>query len=110
VTANLCRLAQASSQTLYFEFYLLFVVVFPREVIVPDVLEECILSATVKHLSLTETLQSLSMPEQFESPDYCLLHEVMRETYRRLNAMLRQLQVRNYVCEYSCNLCDVMFK
>lgn len=68
----------------------------------PEVLEECILSATVKHLSLADTLRCLSLPPEYDNPDYFLLRDVMRETYRRHNAMLRQFQVCLFLSCESC--------
>ncbi len=59
----------------------------------PDILEECVLSCVLKHLSLNETVRHLTTHEQSDSAEYNLLREVMSETYRRLYAMIRQLQV-----------------
>ena len=64
-----------------------------REVLVPEILEECILSATIKHLSLAETVQHLHAHEEINTEEYRLLMDVMAEMYRRHYAMIRQLQV-----------------
>lgn len=56
-------------------------------------LEESILSAVIKHLSLSDTVRHLTTHEQGHSHEYFLLQEVVSETYRKLHAMIRQLQV-----------------
>ena len=65
-----------------------------RDVIRPDVLEEAVLSATLKHLSLMDTVQHIASHEEGRTPEYLLLKDVMGEVYRRLYAIIRQLQVR----------------
>ena len=64
-----------------------------REILQPEVLEESILSAVIKHLSLTDTVRHLATHEQGHSDEYFLLQEVISETYTKLYAMIRQVQV-----------------
>jgi len=73
---------------------LLMVTVVNSEVIKPDVLEEIILSSAIRHLSLGDVVQNLAFHEQNATCEYRLLIEVMSELYKRLYAMLRQLQVK----------------
>ena len=56
-------------------------------------LEETILSASIKHLSLVDTVQHLPTHEEHNTEEFRLLQDVMGEVYRRVYAMIRQLQV-----------------
>ena len=59
----------------------------------PEVLEESVLSATIKHLSLGDTVHHLATHYEHGTEEYILLRQVMSETYRRIYSMIRQLQV-----------------
>ena len=65
-----------------------------RDVIKADVLEETVLSAVIKHLSLADVVRDLAKHEREKTEEYHLLCDVMAETYRKLYALIRQLQVR----------------
>lgn len=77
-------------------------IVFPvREVIRPDVMEEVIVSCVIKHLSLMDALQSLVNYQYREdhAEEYDLLCKIMAETFKKINAMERQLQVSCCIAE-----------
>ena len=59
----------------------------------PDILEEAVLSTTIKHLSLMDTVRNLANHEKRDSDELRVLRDVMGELYRRLSALVRQLQV-----------------
>uniref|UniRef100_A0AAY5EB62 HECT domain-containing protein n=1 Tax=Electrophorus electricus TaxID=8005 RepID=A0AAY5EB62_ELEEL len=65
-----------------------------KEVIQPDIMEEVIVSCVIKHLGLIDALQSLVnfqyRDEHREEHD--LLCKIMVETFKKINAMERQLQ------------------
>ncbi|XP_005729506.1 probable E3 ubiquitin-protein ligase HECTD4 isoform X5 [Pundamilia nyererei] len=65
-----------------------------KEVIRPDVMEEVIVSCVIKHLSLVDALQSLVNYQYREdhTEEYDLLCKIMAETFKKINAMERQLQ------------------
>ncbi|KAJ7994262.1 hypothetical protein DPEC_G00264060 [Dallia pectoralis] len=65
-----------------------------KEVIRPDVMEEVIVSCVIKHLTLLDALQSLVNFQYREEhrEEYDLLRKVMAETFKKINAMERQLQ------------------
>ena len=65
-----------------------------REAIKPEEIEEVVLSAVVKHLGLADLIQSLPLlqAKEEENEDYLYLCAVMQEAFRRLNALIRQLQ------------------
>ncbi|KAG7243852.1 hypothetical protein INR49_006006 [Caranx melampygus] len=64
------------------------------EVIRPDVMEEVIVSCVIKHLSLVDALQSLVNYQYREdhAEEYDLVCKIMAETFKKINAMERQLQ------------------
>jgi hypothetical protein len=64
-----------------------------REVIQPDVLEERVVSTVIKHLSLSYIVQQLPTTEHQMSEELSLLQSVLQEVYKRLDALIRQLQV-----------------
>ena len=64
-----------------------------REVIQPDVLEERVVSTVIKHLSLSDIVQQLPTTEHQMSEELSLLQSVLQEVYKRLDALIRQLQV-----------------
>lgn len=66
-----------------------------REVIQPDVMEEMVVSCVIKHLNLVDALQSLInfQYQEEHAEEYDLLCKIMGETFKKLNAMERQLQV-----------------
>lgn len=70
----------------------------PREVIQPEVMEEMVVSCVIKHLNLVDALQSLInfQYQEEHAEEYDLLCKIMGETFKKLNAMERQLQVQNY--------------
>ncbi|XP_053555727.1 probable E3 ubiquitin-protein ligase HECTD4 [Bombina bombina] len=65
-----------------------------KEVIQPDVMEEMVVSCVIKHLNLVDALQSLINYQYREDhlEEYDLLCKIMGETFKKLNAMERQLQ------------------
>ncbi|KAJ8312853.1 hypothetical protein KUTeg_010226 [Tegillarca granosa] len=63
-----------------------------REVIELDILEEKIISTVIKHLSLSDTVRALPSIDNQQSESFMLLRAVMEEVYRRLDALIRQLQ------------------
>ncbi|MEE6503851.1 hypothetical protein FKM82_004993 [Ascaphus truei] len=65
-----------------------------KEVIHPDVMEEMVVSCVIKHLNLVDALQSLMNFQYREEhlEEYDLLCKIMGETFKKLNAMERQLQ------------------
>ncbi|KAL4646588.1 putative E3 ubiquitin-protein ligase HECTD4 isoform X5 [Arapaima gigas] len=65
-----------------------------KEVIRPDVIEELIVSCVIKHLGLVDTLQSLVNFQYREehAEEHDLLCKIMAETFKKINAMERQLQ------------------
>ncbi|XP_069038398.1 probable E3 ubiquitin-protein ligase HECTD4 isoform X3 [Lepisosteus oculatus] len=65
-----------------------------KEVIQPDVMEEVIVSCVIKHLTLIDALQSLVNFQYREEhgEEYDLLCKIMAETFKKINAMERQLQ------------------
>ncbi|TRY90504.1 hypothetical protein DNTS_002641, partial [Danionella cerebrum] len=65
-----------------------------KEVIRPEVMEEVIVSCVIKHLSLVDALQSLVNFQYREAhrEEHNLLCKIMAETFRKINAMQRQLQ------------------
>ncbi|XP_078523549.1 putative E3 ubiquitin-protein ligase HECTD4 isoform X2 [Lissotriton helveticus] len=65
-----------------------------KEVIQPDVMEEMVVSSVIKHLNLVDGLQSLINFQYREEhlEEYDLLCKIMGETFKKLNAMERQLQ------------------
>lgn len=66
-----------------------------REVVRPDVMEEVIVSCVIKHLGLVDALQSLVNYQYREdhAEEYDLVCKIMAETFKKINAMERQLQV-----------------
>lgn len=58
-------------------------------------MEEVIVSCVIKHLSLVDALQSLINYQYREdhAEEYDLLCKIMAETFKKINAMERQLQV-----------------
>lgn len=71
-----------------------------REVIQPDVMEEMVVSCVIKHLNLVDALQSLInfQYQEEHAEEYDLLCKIMGETFKKLNAMERQLQVSEGQC------------
>ncbi|KAG5840240.1 hypothetical protein ANANG_G00186720 [Anguilla anguilla] len=65
-----------------------------KEVIRPDVMEEVIVSCVIKHLALVDALQSLVNFQYREehAEEHDLLCKIMAETFKKINAMERQLQ------------------
>lgn len=62
-----------------------------RDVINPDFLEERVISAALKHSSLTESLHCLSQNQQ-QTEEFLLLSSVTEEVFKRIDALVRQLQ------------------
>lgn len=58
-------------------------------------MEEVIVSCVIKHLSLVDALQSLVNYQYREdhAEEYDLVCKIMAETFKKINAMERQLQV-----------------
>ncbi|KAK7506010.1 hypothetical protein BaRGS_00002732 [Batillaria attramentaria] len=63
-----------------------------KNVLHPETLEEHVISAVMKHLSLMDTVRHLSVGAEQQSEDYILLSSVVDEVYRRYDVLLRQLQ------------------
>ncbi|ESO97623.1 hypothetical protein LOTGIDRAFT_228255 [Lottia gigantea] len=63
-----------------------------KEIIQPLILEEMIMSAVVKHLSLMDALRSLADIQKHETEEFWLLSSVVDEVFRRCDALIRQLQ------------------
>ncbi|ROL42235.1 putative E3 ubiquitin-protein ligase HECTD4 [Anabarilius grahami] len=65
-----------------------------KEVIRPDVMEEVIVSCVIKHLGLVDALQSLVnfQYREMHREEHNLLCKIMAETFKKINAMERQLQ------------------
>lgn len=58
-------------------------------------MEEMVVSCVIKHLNLVDALQSLInfQYQEEHAEEYDLLCKIMGETFKKLNAMERQLQV-----------------
>lgn len=71
----------------------------------PDVMEEVIVSCVIKHLSLVDALQSLINYQHREdhAEEYDLVCKIMAETFKKINAMERQLQVSHSYTVYKLN-------
>nr|XP_014344074.1 PREDICTED: probable E3 ubiquitin-protein ligase HECTD4 [Latimeria chalumnae] len=82
-----------------------------KEVIQPDVMEEMVVSCVIKHLNLVDALQSLINFQYREEhlEEYDLLCKIMGETFKKLNAMERQLQNKTKELELLCSLKEVPF-
>ncbi|XP_030356541.1 probable E3 ubiquitin-protein ligase HECTD4 isoform X4 [Strigops habroptila] len=65
-----------------------------KDVIQPEVMEEMVVSCVIKHLNLVDALQSLInfQYQEEHAEEYDLLCKIMGETFKKLNAMERQLQ------------------
>lgn len=61
-------------------------------------MEEVIVSCVIKHLSLVDALQSLVNYQYREdhAEEYDLVCKIMAETFKKINAMERQLQVQSH--------------
>ena len=64
-----------------------------REAIKPDIIQERIVSAVIKHLGLEETVRYFTPSKESETDEFVLLTSVMEEICRRTDALIRQLQV-----------------
>ncbi|MGH0151603.1 UNVERIFIED_CONTAM: hypothetical protein FKN15_020765 [Acipenser sinensis] len=82
-----------------------------KEVIQPDVMEEVIVSCVIKHLTLIDALQTLVNFQYREEhgEEYDLLCKIMAETFKKINAMERQLQNKMKELELLCSLKEVVF-
>lgn len=62
-------------------------------------MEEMVVSCVIKHLNLVDALQSLInfQYQEEHAEEYDLLCKIMGETFKKLNAMERQLQVKRGV-------------
>lgn len=67
-------------------------------------MEEVIVSCVIKHLSLVDALQSLVNYQYREdhAEEYDLVCKIMAETFKKINAMERQLQV-SFLSGYSAD-------
>ncbi|XP_055995500.1 probable E3 ubiquitin-protein ligase HECTD4 isoform X2 [Ostrea edulis] len=63
-----------------------------RDVVNPEDLEERIVSAVLKHLSLQETVFKLPKAENQQTEEFVLLRTVIQEVYAKIDGLLRQLQ------------------
>ena len=64
-----------------------------KDVLRAERIEEGIISSVIKHLALADAVASLSQSERDGSPELPLLVDVMTESYQKLNALIRRLQV-----------------
>ncbi|OWK14886.1 hypothetical protein Celaphus_00000258, partial [Cervus elaphus hippelaphus] len=82
-----------------------------KEVIQPDVMEEMVVSCVIKHLNLVDALQSLInfQYQEEHAEEYDLLCKIMGETFKKLNAMERQLQNKMKELELLCSMKEVSF-
>ena len=65
-----------------------------KEALRLEEIEEVVLSAVIKHLGLGDLIESLPLlqTKEPENEEYIFVFMVMQETFRRLNALIRQLQ------------------
>uniref|UniRef100_A0A8B9QIM2 HECT domain E3 ubiquitin protein ligase 4 n=1 Tax=Apteryx owenii TaxID=8824 RepID=A0A8B9QIM2_APTOW len=87
-----------------------------KEVIQPEVMEEMVVSCVIKHLNLVDALQSLInfQYQEEHAEEYDLLCKIMGETFKKLNAMERQLQMNKCnnkmkELELLCSMKEVSF-
>ena len=65
-----------------------------RSVICPEMLEEKILTVVIKHMGLSETVNSHAIWEQDNSsPEIFILSELVSEVYMKISSLIRRLQV-----------------
>ena len=96
---------------LLFLLFVLLLLSFDRDVIQPEVLQESILSAALRHLALGDTVSQLAWHQAHQTDELQLLTDVMTELYCKLYAIIRQLQVgMEYVVHGSKNQNDSNFK
>ena len=62
-----------------------------QKILLPQKIEEAILSAVMKHLPLVELLEGAILEDK-QSSEYSTLHEVIFETYKKMNGLIRILQ------------------
>lgn len=72
-------------------------------------MEEVIVSCVIKHLSLVDALQSLVNYQYREdhAEEYDLVCKIMAETFKKINAMERQLQVNSYHEPNTKKICSI---
>ena len=63
-----------------------------KQVIQPNLLEEAIVSVVVKHMGLKETIDSYMQDQDPDTPDGCLLSDIMMDVYVRIASLIRKLQ------------------
>ncbi|XP_031557373.1 probable E3 ubiquitin-protein ligase HECTD4, partial [Actinia tenebrosa] len=65
-----------------------------RHALEPEAIEEVVLSAVIRHLNLYDKVHGLELLQvaNADSTEYVKLCEVMREVFRRIDGILRQLQ------------------
>jgi hypothetical protein len=63
-----------------------------KKLVQPQLLEEAIVSAIIKHMRLEDTVASYLQDEDPNTPDGCLLHDVMLDVYLRISSLVRKLQ------------------
>lgn len=76
-------------------------------------MEEVIVSCVIKHLSLVDALQSLVNYQYREdhAEEYDLVCKIMAETFKKINAMERQLQVSFcYTGKFLNDVCLLLVK
>ena len=64
-----------------------------RDVLKADRIEEGIISSVIKHLAFSDAVASLGQAESDGSAELLLLADVMTESYQKLHALIRRLQV-----------------
>ena len=64
-----------------------------RDVLKADRIEEGIISSVIKHLAFSDAVASLGQAESAASAELLLLADVMAESYQKLHALIRRLQV-----------------
>ena len=63
-----------------------------KRIIQPNLLEEAIVSAVVKHMALNDTINSYMQDQDPNTPDGCLLSDIMMDVYLRIASLIRKLQ------------------
>uniref|UniRef100_T1J2Q6 HECT domain-containing protein n=1 Tax=Strigamia maritima TaxID=126957 RepID=T1J2Q6_STRMM len=64
-----------------------------KDAIQANLLEENIVACVLKHLKLGDDVKELNTLEESKSQEYVFLTEVVQETYRKLDSIIRRLQV-----------------
>ena len=63
-----------------------------KKLIQPSLMEEAIISVVIKYMGLQETVNSYMQEQDPNTPDGCLLGDIMMDVYLRISSLLRKLQ------------------